>query len=128
MAREQAKEIYKLTQSGSYAKDFDLKNQVNASAGSVMDNIAEGFERFSNRDFSKFLVIAKGSHGEVRLQLHRSFGRAHISEEILKSRLDFSTMLGNKINSFINYLKSSQYKNKPLRRDEHPTSNFQLPT
>jgi four helix bundle protein len=54
LAREQVKEIYKLTQNGGFAKDFDLKNQINASAGSTMDNIAEGFERFSNKEFSQF--------------------------------------------------------------------------
>ena len=128
LAREHAKEIYRLTQSETFVKDFDLKNQINASAGSAMDNIAEGFERFTNKDFSNFLVISKGSNGEVRSQPYRAFDRGHISEEILKSRMDFSIMLGNKMNSFITYLKSSHYKNKPLRPDDPPTSNLQLPT
>jgi four helix bundle protein len=128
LAREQAKEIYKLTQLGAFAKDFDLKNQINASAGSSMDNIAEGFERFTNREFSNFLVISKGSNGEVRSQLYRAFDRCHISALTLKERLDFSIILGNKINAFIGYLKTSQYKDEPLRSDEHPTSDLQHPT
>lgn len=117
LAREQGKEIYKLTQAGSFAKDFNLKNQINASAGSAMDNIAEGFERFSNKEFSQFLVISKGSNGEVRSQLYRSFDRSHISEEELKTRLEFSVLLGNKIKSFIDYLKTSKYKTKPVSKD-----------
>ena len=69
LAREQANQIYKLTQDGGFSKDFELKNQINKSSGSVMDNIAEGFERFTNKEFAKFLIISKGSNGEVRSQL-----------------------------------------------------------
>ena len=117
LAREQAKEIYRLTKEGDFAKDFDLKNQINASAGSAMDNIAEGFERFTNKEFAQFLVISKGSNGEVRSQLYRAFDRNHISEETLKNRLEFSVMLGNKIKSFLDYLQSSKYKSKPRKKD-----------
>jgi len=128
LAREQAKEIYNLTTNGSFAKDFDLRNQINASAGSAMDNIAEGFERFTNKDFCHFLVISKGSNAEVRSQLYRAFDRNHISVKTLESRLDFSVTIGNKIKSFVDYLSSSNYKNKPRRPDQLPTSNVQLPT
>jgi four helix bundle protein len=117
LAREQAREIYKLAKEGSFAKDFDLKNQINAAAGSAMDNIAEGFERFTNKEFSQFLVISKGSNGEVRSQLYRAFDRGYITEEVLKLRLDFSVMLGNKIKSFLDYLQSSKYKSKPRKKD-----------
>ncbi len=121
LAREQAKEIYNLTTSGSFAKDFDLRNQINASAGSAMNNIAEGFERFTNKDFCHFLVISKGSNAEVRSQLYRAFDRNHISVNILESRLDFSVMIGNKIKSFVDYLNSSHYKTKPRKPDQLPT-------
>src|SRR6185436_17865969 len=101
LAREQAKEIYQLTKGGGFAKDFDLKDQINASAGSSMDNIAEGFERFTNKEFAQILIISKGSNGEVRYQLYRKFDRNNISEETLKKSLEFSVMLGNKIKSFL---------------------------
>lgn len=117
LAREQAKEIYQLTKESGFAKDFDLKDQINASAGSSMDNIAEGFERFTNKEFAQFLIISKGSNGEVRSQLYRAFDRSHISEETLKKRLEFSVMLGNKIKSFLDYLQSSKYKSKPRKKD-----------
>jgi four helix bundle protein len=113
LAREQAKAIHELTRTNGFAKDFDLKNQINASAGSVMDNIAEGFERFTNKEFSQFLVISKGSNGELRSQLYRAFDKNYISEDILKIRLDFSILIGNKTKAFIDYLKSSKYKTKP---------------
>jgi four helix bundle protein len=82
MARKQANEIYEIYSRGDFAKDFELKNQINASCGSVMDNIAEGFERSGNKEFFNFLIIAKGSNGEVRSQLYRALDRRYISKEI----------------------------------------------
>jgi four helix bundle protein len=117
LARGQADEIYKLTHAGSFVKDFELRNQISASSGSVMDNIAEGFERFTNKEFAQFLVISKGSNGEVRSQLYRAFDRKHISEDILRNRLEFSITLGNKIKAFLDYLQSSNYKTKPKKQD-----------
>ena len=115
MARVQAIEINKLTQVGSFLKDFELRAQINRSAGSVMDNIAEGFERFTNKEFMHHLIIAKGSNGELRSQLYRAFDRAHLSNEILTIRMDYSTILGNKIKAFTDYLYASKFKNKPRK-------------
>ena len=129
MARQQANEIYRLTLAGDFSRDFSLKDQVNKSAGSVMDNIAEGFERFSNKEFCQFLIFAKGSNAEVRSQLYRAFDRQFISEETLHARLTHSNSIGIKIKSFLDYLQSSQIKTKPkaqhptLQPSNHPTSN-----
>jgi len=115
LAREQAKAIYALTNEGNFSKDFSLKDQINRSAGSTMDNIAEGFERFTNKEFAQYLIISKGSNGEVRSQLYRAFDKGYITEEVLNERLEFSVMLGNKIKSFVDYLQSSKYKSKPRK-------------
>ena len=68
MARELCKEVYAITKDGEFHKDPRFVQQIHASAGSVMDNIAEGYERDGNKEFINFLYIAKGSCGEVRSQ------------------------------------------------------------
>ena len=68
-ARRLAKLIHKLTIDTHLKTDFKLKEQIKSSSGSVMDNIAEGFERDGNLEFRQFLSMAKGSAGEVRSQL-----------------------------------------------------------
>lgn len=71
-ARELCKEIYKVTNMDPFASDYRFVQQVRAAAGSIMDNIAEGFERNGNKEFVNFLYIAKGSCGEVRSQVLRA--------------------------------------------------------
>src|SRR5437762_1821759 len=80
-ARALSKEIYWRCKEGSWNLDFELKNQINRSSGSVADNIAEGFEKNGNTEFAFALTIAKGSIGEVRSQLYRAFDRKHIAQD-----------------------------------------------
>ena len=81
VAREVAKRVYALTRSGEFAKDFGLKDQIQRAAVSVGSNIAEGFERSGNKEFAKFLWIAKGSSGEVISQLYTALDIEYISNE-----------------------------------------------
>ena len=111
MARIQAQSVFELTRNVN--NDYSLINQINAAAGSVMDNIAEGFERYSVKEFCQFLVIAKGSNGEVRSQLYRAFDRKYITEAILNEQIARTELLSKKINAFLNYLKKTAYKTKP---------------
>jgi four helix bundle protein len=110
LARKQTNELYEIYIQGSFAKDFELKNQINASSGSVMDNIAEGFERSGNKEFFNFLIIAKGSNGEVRSQLHRALDRKLISNEVFEDKLAKNKTLSSKIANFLKYLKTSARK------------------
>ena len=65
-ARELVKEIYQDFKTGPGSKDFGFRGQIQDAGISVMNNIAEGFERRTDPEFSRFLDIAKGSCGEVR--------------------------------------------------------------
>src|SRR6478609_11042270 len=81
LARIQANDFNAISNEGLLTRDFELKNQMNASSGSVMDCIAEGFERSGNSEFKNMLVIAKGSNGEFRSQLYRCLNRKYINKE-----------------------------------------------
>mgnify|MGYP001069228080 CR=1 FL=1 len=80
-SRELANLIYEFGKSGGLAKDYGFRDQLQRASVSVMNNIAEGFERGSNRDFAKFLFIARGSVGEVRSMLYLALDQRFISEE-----------------------------------------------
>jgi len=110
LAREQCKEFHKLVQETDLKKDFELKNQMNASSGSVMDCTAEGFDRSGNNEFKNFLVIAKGSNGEYRSQLYRCLDRNYIKHERFNKLCGNNILLGNKIMSFIKYLQNTIFK------------------
>jgi four helix bundle protein len=69
-ARQLTQEVYRLTKTEKFLKDFGLRDQIRRAAISVMSNIAEGFERGGNQEFVQFLYVAKASCGEVRSQLY----------------------------------------------------------
>ncbi len=72
-ARELCKFINRLIERDKFKYNFSLKDQISRSSGSIMDNIAEGFERGGNKEFVNFLTYSKGSTGEVRSQSYRAF-------------------------------------------------------
>ena len=109
-ARRLAKEIHLIAIQTGLKLDFKLKEQVKASSGSVMDNIAEGFERDGNLEFRQFLSIAKGSAGEARSQLYRIYDFEYIDENKFDLlRKDYENLSG-KIKNFITYLNKKDFK------------------
>ncbi|TYB78930.1 four helix bundle protein [Bizionia myxarmorum] len=110
LARVLCKDINAVTQKTELRKDYKLYSQIDGSSGSVMDNIAEGFERNGNREFIQFLSIAKASCGETRSQLYRIFDRDYVTleefEKLKTQTLDLSKM----ISGFMNYLIKSDFK------------------
>ena len=109
-ARKLAKVIHTISIETSLNSDFRLKSQIKASSGSVMDNIAEGFERDGNIEFRQFLAIAKGSAGETRSQLYRLLDCGYISEaQFTDLRTDYERLSG-KLKNFIIYLNKKDFK------------------
>lgn len=109
-ARRLYKEILIICESTPLKKNFKLKEQIKDSSGSVMDNIAEGFERDGNLEFRQFLSIAKGSAGETRSQLYRVFDNNYITVDVLEKLTNEYEILSRKIASFMNYLNKKDYK------------------
>ncbi|MDC6385268.1 four helix bundle protein [Flagellimonas taeanensis] len=110
LAREICNDVWHFMEKTSLGKDYSLKNQMNASSGSIMDNVAEGFERNGNKEFTQFLSIAKASCGELRLQLYRCLDREHISQEEFDRVFSKTITEGKKIGAFMAYLKKSERK------------------
>ena len=107
MARDLCKEVYAITKDGEFHKDSRFVQQIHASAGSVMDNIAEGYERDGNKEFINFLYIAKGSCGEVRSQIIRASDIGFLDNDTATKLYNDCLNLSKSIAKFITSLKSS---------------------
>jgi four helix bundle protein len=115
IARELAKKVKLLTERELFSKDFRFRDQTNASAGSVMDNIAEGFERSGRLEFVNFLSIAKGSLGEVRSQLYRAIDYNYLKEVDVLPVIKEYESLASMISGFIAYLNKSIHKGQKFK-------------
>ncbi|MEX1063718.1 MAG: four helix bundle protein [Candidatus Paceibacterota bacterium] len=116
LAKELNKEIYSIAKSGNFSRDFELKKQIIRSSGSIMDNIAEGFERGGKGEFIQFLGIAKGSAGEVRSQLHRAFDQAYIDKNKFDELYNKADRVGKMINGLISYLNKTEIKGQKYKK------------
>ena len=108
--RELCKDIFLITQREEFLKDYRFKSQIRSSSGSVMDNIAEGFERGGTKEFIQFLYIAKASCGEARSQLHRALDYAYINNDEFELLCNKTIQLSKSIQKFASYLKTQGIK------------------
>ncbi|GBD39710.1 hypothetical protein HRbin37_01996 [bacterium HR37] len=103
-ARELVREIYEVFKN---LRDYGFKDQIQRAAVSIMSNIAEGFDRGTNKEFIQFLVVARGSLSEVRSLLYTALDLNYIDERAFSELFQRCIKIANLINGFIRYLKSS---------------------
>lgn len=116
LARALCQDIFNIIKTTPLGTDYKLRDQINGSSGSIMDNIAEGFERDGKNEFRQFLSIAKGSCGETRSQLYRVFDKKYINPEKFEEIKDKTIVLSKKISSFINYLNKSNFNGTKYKK------------
>ncbi len=107
IARELTKLVYEVTSSGAFARDFRLKDQIRDAAGSVMHNIAEGFDAGSDAEFIRFLRYSRRSASEVQSQLYITLDQMYINADQFRLIYDKATEAKKLVNGFIGYLHRS---------------------
>lgn len=110
LARRICQKTEKLFRTTPLGKNYKLRDQMERSSGSIMDNIAEGFGRGGNQEFHNFLSFSKGSASELRSQLYRALDKELISEIQFKELKDDCLQTENKLGAFMHYLRSSELK------------------
>ena len=114
-ARLLSYQIYQFTLTEPMNTDYKFREQMRSAAGSVMDNIAEGFERSGRLEFVNFLGFAKGSAGEVRSQLYRALDQQYMAQEKFDDLYQRFEKLGAQIASFIIYLNKTEIRGTKFR-------------
>ncbi|HOA38942.1 MAG: four helix bundle protein [Bacteroidetes bacterium] len=102
--------LYLYTEHPAYRENFRLRDQIRSSAGSIADNIAEGFERAGKGEFLQSLYIAKGEAGELRSQLIRSREIGLLTDQQFEKCYEMVTVLSRRIFQLTEYLKKTDYK------------------
>lgn len=116
--RELTRMVYALTDEGSFAKDFGLRNQIELASVSIMSNIAEGFESRTQAKFIDYLGHAKASAGEVRCQLYIAMDLKYVSQEQFKQVFDVADKTSRQLARFISCLETHPQSRRV--REESP--------
>lgn len=116
-ARALVNRVYKVTSSGKFAKDFGLRDQIRRAAGSVMHNIAEGFDSGSDLEFRRFLIYSLRSASEVQSQLYTALDQHYISQEEFNLLYEESEAAKAHLQKFVSYLQASSL-GKNIRENE----------
>lgn len=107
LGRELVKTVYVLTSGDKFSKDWGFRDQIQRAAISICSNIAEGYERRGNKEFIKFLWIAKGSTAEVSSQLYHALDLGYISQDQFQIAYGAAKTIAAKLFSLIKKISSS---------------------
>jgi four helix bundle protein len=114
-ARELTKEVYAHSKTGLFAKDFGLRDQIQRASVSIMGNVAEGFDRGGDKEFTQFLSISKGSCGEVKSHLYVALDQQYIAPEEFKRLYNHADEVGRLLAGFMAYLKQSDMRGRKFK-------------
>jgi four helix bundle protein len=117
-ARVLANAVYDLTAQSAFSKDLNLRRQIQDAAGSVMHNIAEGFDAGTDPEFIRFLKLARRSASEVQSQLYLALDRHYVTPSQLSATYELATETKRLINGMVGYLRKS-----PHVRAKRPTAS-----
>ena len=128
-ARELTRDVYSISNSGAFSKDFGLRDQMRRASVSIMSNIAEGFESRTEVLFIEFLGRAKGSAGELRAQFYVAQDAGYISPNQVQTLRDQCSKCSSQISRLMSYLQRCNSKTsasgsspKTFKRSDVPTS------
>lgn len=113
-ARSLGQRIYSLTFK-PIANDFRFKDQLRGTCGSVMNNIAEGFERNSKLEFINSLTISKGEPGELKSQLYRGLDNKYFTQEQFSELYQLADQITKMLTAFVSYLNKSKIKGQKFK-------------
>jgi four helix bundle protein len=126
-ARDLCKLVFEITSKEPLSKDYALKNQIKEPSGSVMDNIAEGFERGGRKEFIQFLGISKGSAGETCSQLIRASDQKYINQETFEKGYNLAKRVGKMEQGLIDYLNTTEIKGLKYKTANEPFTEYLTP-
>ncbi len=125
-ARKFANKIYNLTKKFPKEENYGLTSQITRATVSIGSNIAEGFDRYSKKDFIRFLIIARGSISEIQNNLYIAIDLKYINQNDFQETYALSKDLGKQINGFIKYLRSYDKQNSKTKKLNEESNYYQF--
>ena len=106
LSRTLVKDIYRISNTGYFKKDFGLRDQIQRASVSIMTNIAEGFARYNTNDSIRFLNFSQSSASEVRSLLYVAEDLNYITKEEAEDLRNRANECKKMILALIKHMKS----------------------
>jgi len=110
LARDLTRGVYGVTKEGCFARDYGLRDQIQRASGSIMHNVAEGFDSGSNAELIRFLGYAQRSCTEVQSQLYVALDQRYVTQVQFTELYASARLIKSKLGSFLKYLKSCRVR------------------